>query len=410
MTVRINRGSLAIDKILFDFIESALPGVGLDSETYWKNFEQVVLDLTPKNKALLAKRDELQAKIDAWHKANKGADFAAYKAFLIEIGYIVPDCPDFQVTTENVDAEIATIAGPQLVVPVRNARYALNAANARWGSLYDALYGTDVISSEDGAQTGMGYNPIRGDKVIAYGREFLDTHFPLAQGSHVNAQSYAIENGAVVVTIDGAKVGLKNPAQGVGFLGDAANPTSVLLKNNDLHVEIQIDRNSTIGKDDAAGVKDIVLESAVTAIQDCEDSVAAVDAEEKVECYQNWMGLMNGTLVESFEKGGKTLTRKLNADRTYNAIGGGTLTLHGRALLLIRNVGHLMTNPAILVNGEEIFEGIMDALVTGMLFKYDGKGALRNSRTGSMYIVKPKMHGPEEVAFAVELFSRTEQA
>ena len=410
MTVRINRGSLAIDKILFDFIESALPGVGLDSETYWKNFEQVVLDLTPKNKALLAKRDELQAKIDAWHKANKGADFAAYKAFLIEIGYIVPDCPDFQVTTENVDAEIATIAGSQLVVPVRNARYALNAANARWGSLYDALYGTDVISSEDGAQAGMGYNPIRGDKVIAYGREFLDTHFPLAQGSHVNAQSYAIENGAVVGTIDGAKVGLKNPAQGVGFLGDAANPTSVLLKNNDLHVEIQIDRNSTIGKDDAAGVKDIVLESAVTAIQDCEDSVAAVDAEEKVECYQNWMGLMNGTLVESFEKGGKTLTRKLNADRTYNAIGGGTLTLHGRALLLIRNVGHLMTNPAILVNGEEIFEGIMDALVTGMLFKYDGKGALRNSRTGSMYIVKPKMHGPEEVAFAVELFSRTEQA
>ena len=410
MTVRINRGSLAIDKILFDFIESALPGVGLDSETYWKNFEQVVLDLTPKNKALLAKRDELQAKIDAWHKANKGADFAAYKAFLIEIGYIVPDCPDFQVTTENVDAEIATIAGPQLVVPVRNARYALNAANARWGSLYDALYGTDVISSEDGAQAGMGYNPIRGDKVIAYGREFLDTHFPLAQGSHVNAQSYAIENGAVVVTIDGAKVGLKNPAQGVGFLGDAANPTSVLLKNNDLHVEIQIDRNSTIGKDDAAGVKDIVLESAVTAIQDCEDSVAAVDAEEKVECYQNWMGLMNGTLVESFEKGGKTLTRKLNADRTYNAIGGGTLTLHGRALLLIRNVGHLMTNPAVLVNGEEIFEGIMDALVTGMLFKYDGTGALRNSRTGSMYIVKPKMHGPEEVAFAVELFSRTEQA
>ncbi len=410
MTVRINRGSLAIDKILFDFIESALPGVGLDSDTYWKNFEQVVLDLTPKNKALLAKRDELQAKIDAWHKANKGADFAAYKAFLIEIGYIVPDCPDFQVTTENVDAEIATIAGSQLVVPVRNARYALNAANARWGSLYDALYGTDVISSEDGAEAGMGYNPIRGDKVIAYGREFLDTHFPLAQGSHVDAQGYAIENGAVVVTIDGAKIGLKNPAQGVGFLGEATNPTSVLLKNNDLHAEIQIDRNSTIGKDDAAGVKDIVLESAVTAIQDCEDSVAAVDAEEKVECYQNWMGLMNGTLVESFEKGGKTLTRKLNADRIYNAIGGGTLTLHGRALLLIRNVGHLMTNPAILVNGEEIFEGIMDALVTGMLFKYDGKGALRNSRTGSMYIVKPKMHGPEEVAFAVELFSRTEQA
>ena len=410
MTVRINRGSLAIDQIMFDFIESALPGVGLDSDTYWKNFEQAVLDLTPKNKALLAKRDDIQAKIDAWHQANKDADFAAYKAFLVEIGYIVPDCEDFQVTTENVDDEIASIAGPQLVVPVRNARYALNAANARWGSLYDALYGTDVIPSEGGARAGIGYNPIRGAKVIDYGRQFLDSHFPLASGSHADAQAYAVENGAVIVTIDGAKVGLKNPAQAVGYLGEASAPSAVLLKNNDLHAEIQIDHNHVIGKDDPAGVKDIFLESAVTAIQDCEDSVAAVDAEEKVECYQNWMGLMNGTLVESFDKGGKTLTRKLNKDRTYNAINGGTLTLHGRALLLIRNVGHLMTNPAILVNGEEIFEGIMDALVTGMLFKYDGTGELRNSRTGSMYIVKPKMHGPEEVAFAVELFSRVEQA
>jgi len=410
MITRIKRGSLAIDEILFNFIESALPSVGLNSDTYWKNFEQVVLDLTPKNKALLAKRDDLQTKIDAWHKANKGADFAAYKAFLTEIGYLVPDCSDFQVMTENVDAEIATIAGPQLVVPVRNARYALNAANARWGSLYDALYGTDVIPSEGGERAGMGYNPLRGAKVIEYGRRFLDSHFPLVSGSHADVTAYAIEDNAVFATINGEQVGLKNPAQAVGYLGEALSPSSVLLKNNDLHVEIQIDHSHMIGKDDPAGVKDIVLESAVTAIQDCEDSVAAVDAQEKVECYENWMGLMKGTLVESFEKGGKTLTRTLNKDRIYTAINGGTLTLHGRAMLLIRNVGHLMTNPAVLVNGEEIFEGIMDALVTGMLFKYDGTGELRNSRTGSMYIVKPKMHGPEEVAFAVELFSRTEQA
>ena len=410
MTTRIQRGSLAIDQILFNFIETALPGTGLDSDTYWKNFEQVVLDLTPKNKALLAKRDDLQAKIDAWHQANKGADFAAYKAFLVEIGYIVPEGENFQITTENVDDEIATIAGPQLVVPVRNARYALNAANARWGSLYDALYGTDVIAAENGSEVGIGYNPIRGAKVIAYGREFLDANFPLAQGSHADVDAYTIQGNAVTARINGAHVGLKNPAQGVGFLGEATAPTAVLLKNNGLHVEIQIDKTHVIGKDDKAGVKDLLMESAVTAIQDCEDSVAAVDAEEKVECYENWMGLMKGDLVESFDKGGKTLTRKLNKDRTYTAINGGSLTLHGRALLLIRNVGHLMTNPAILVNGEEIFEGMMDALVTGMLFKHDGTGELRNSRTGSMYIVKPKMHGPEEVAFAVELFSRTEQA
>ncbi len=410
MTVRINRGSLAIDKILFDFIESALPGVGLDSDTYWKNFEQVVLDLTPKNKALLAKRDDLQAKIDAWHLANKSADFATYKAFLTEIGYLVPEGPDFQITTENVDEEIATLAGPQLVVPVRNARYALNAANARWGSLYDALYGTDVIAQENGAEVGVGYNPVRGASVIAYGRHFLDTNFPLARGSHADVTNYAIEDGAFVAIVNGESVGLKNAAQAVGYLGEALSPTAILLKNNGLHIEIQIDETSLIGKQDKAGVKDLLLESAVTAIQDCEDSVAAVDAEEKVECYENWKGLMAGDLVESFDKGGKTLTRKLNPDRVYNGVDGGTLTLHGRAMLLIRNVGHLMTNPAVLINGEEIFEGIMDALVTGMLFKYDGTGALRNSRVGSMYIVKPKMHGPEEVAFAVELFSRTEQA
>lgn len=410
MTVRIQQGSLAIDKILFDFIESALPGVGLDSATYWGNFEQVVLDLTPKNRALLAKRDDLQMQIDAWHKSNSGVSLAEYKAFLTQIGYLVPEGDAFEITTQNVDEEIASIAGPQLVVPVRNARYALNAANARWGSLYDALYGTDVISEEDGAQKAGAYNPVRGEKVIAYGRAFLDRSFPLTSGSHASAQSYSIVDGALVVHTAAGAVGLGNPAQCVGYVGEATAPKAVLLKNNGLHVEIQFDATHLIGQSDAAHIKDLLIESAVTAIQDCEDSVAAVDAEEKVECYRNWMGLMKGDLVESFEKNGKTLTRKLNADRVYNAVNGGSLTLHGRSMLLIRNVGHLMTNPAILVNGEEIFEGIMDALVTAMLFKYDGTGTLRNSRAGSMYIVKPKMHGPEEVAFAVELFARTEQA
>ncbi|MCO8101694.1 malate synthase G [Acinetobacter indicus] len=413
MTARIQKGKLAIAKELYDFIENeALPGSGLDSDTYWKNFEQVVVDLTPKNKALLAKRDDLQAKIDEWHR-NNTFELEAYKAFLSEIGYLLPEVEDFQITTENVDEEIALLAGPQLVVPVRNARYCLNAANARWGSLYDALYGFDVISEEDGAEKGKGYNPKRGEKVIAFAKNFLDETFPLAQGSHADATKYAVEGNALVVSLkDGSTTTVADAAKFVGYNGEAAAPTEVVLKNNGLHVIIQIDAASPIGQTDAAGVKDVVLEAAVTTIQDLEDSVAAVDAEEKVEGYRNWLGLMKGTLEESIEKNGKTITRKLNADRTFKNVEGGETKVHGRSLMLLRNVGHLMTNPAILVDGEEIYEGIMDALVTPLLTVADirGENTIKNSRKGSMYIVKPKMHGPEEVAFAVELFERAEQA
>lgn len=413
MTARIQKGKLAIAKELYDFIENeALPGSGLDSDTYWKNFEQVVVDLSPKNKTLLAKRDELQAKIDEWHR-NNTFELEAYKAFLTEIGYLLPEVEDFQITTENVDEEIALLAGPQLVVPVRNARYCLNAANARWGSLYDALYGFDVISEEGGAEKGKGYNPKRGEKVIAFAKNFLDETFPLAQGSHADATQYAVEGNVLVVTLkDGTTTTVADASKFVGYNGEAAAPTEVVLKNNGLHVIIQIDANSPIGQTDAAGVKDVVLEAAVTTIQDLEDSVAAVDAEEKVEGYRNWLGLMRGTLEESIEKNGKTITRKLNADRTFKNLEGGETKVHGRSLMLLRNVGHLMTNPAVLVNGEEIYEGIMDALVTPLLSVADirGENTIKNSRKGSMYIVKPKMHGPEEVAFAVELFERAEQA
>ncbi|MFH6869086.1 malate synthase G [Acinetobacter baumannii] len=413
MTARIQKGKLAIAKELYDFIENeALPGSGLDSETYWKNFEQVVVDLSPKNKALLAKRDELQAKIDEWHRNNK-FELGAYKAFLTEIGYLLPEVEDFQITTENVDEEIALLAGPQLVVPVRNARYCLNAANARWGSLYDALYGFDVISEEGGAEKGKGYNPVRGAKVNEFAKNFLNEIFPLAQGSHADATKYAIEQNKLVVTLkDGTKTGLAHEAQFVGFNGEEANPSEVVLLSNGLHVIIEIDANSPIGQTDLAGVKDLTLEAAVTTIQDLEDSVAAVDAEEKVEGYRNWLGLMKGTLQESIEKNGKTIVRALNKDREIKNLIGGTTKLHGRSLMLLRNVGHLMTNPAILVDGEEIFEGIMDALVTPLLSIADirSENENKNSRKGSMYIVKPKMHGPEEVAFAVELFERAEQA
>lgn len=413
MTARIQKGKLAIAKELYDFIENeALPGSGLDSETYWKNFEQVVVDLSPKNKALLAKRDDIQAKIDEWHR-NNTFELQAYKAFLTEIGYLLPEVEDFQISTENVDEEIALLAGPQLVVPVRNARYCLNAANARWGSLYDALYGFDVISEEDGAEKGKGYNPKRGEKVIAFAKNFLNETFPLAQGSHADATKYAVEGNALVVTLkDGSTTTVADSSKFVGYNGEASSPTEIVLKNNGLHAIIQIDANSPIGQTDAAGVKDVVLEAAVTTIQDLEDSVAAVDAEEKVEGYRNWLGLMKGTLEESIEKNGKTITRKLNADRTFKNVEGGETKVHGRSLMLLRNVGHLMTNPAILVDGEEIYEGIMDALVTPLLSVADirGENTIKNSRTGSMYIVKPKMHGPEEVAFAVELFERAEQA
>ncbi|MGP4788645.1 malate synthase G [Psychrobacter sp. 1Y11] len=416
---RIQKGSLAIDKQMYDFIENeVLPKVGVDSESYWSGFEKVVKEFTPRNKALLATRDEMQEKIDQWHldnpTSNGEVDFAKYKQFLQEIGYLLPEGEDFQVSTENVDDEIAHIAGPQLVVPVRNARYALNATNARWGSLYDALYGTDVISDENGQEAKGGYNPTRGAAVVAYAKQFLDENFALASGSYTEVTGFEVVDGKLQINQGDSSTELKDAEQFAGYMGDASSPTAVLLKNNNLHAEIQIDKDSPIGKDDAAGIKDVLLESAITAIQDGEDSIAAVDAEEKVEVYRNWFGLMNGDLKETFEKGGKTRTRQQNPDRVYTAPDGSELVLPGRALLLLRNVGHLMQNPAILVdlgNGqEEIFEGIMDALVTPLLSLNDlkGKTELSNSRKGSMYIVKPKMHGPDEVKMANDLFNASE--
>ncbi|WP_068805441.1 malate synthase G [Thauera phenolivorans] len=412
MTERVNCQRLQVASNLHRFIEEqALPGTGVDSAAFWKGLDALVHDLAPKNKALLAERDRLQAELDAWHRANPGpiSDMAAYRAFLESIGYLQPEPAAFRIGTENVDDEIAVQAGPQLVVPVMNARYALNAANARWGSLYDALYGTDAISELEGAERGKGYNPVRGAKVIAFGRALLDQAAPLAGPSHTEAAGYAVENGQLAVTLQsGARVGLKDAARFVGYRGDAAAPSAVLLKNNGLHIELQIDRNGGIGKTDAAGVNDIVMEAALTTIMDCEDSVAAVDAEDKVLAYSNWLGLLRGDLVEELEKNGKLITRSLNPDREYTAGDGSTLRLHGRSLLFVRNVGHLMTNPAILDgDGNEVPEGIMDAAVTGLISMRDleRKG---NSRTGSIYIVKPKMHGPAEVAFADELFGRVE--
>jgi malate synthase len=414
MTERIKHGDLDIAKELYDLVAKEIaPGTGVEPDAFWSSFEKVLAEFTPRNRALLARRDELQARIDDWHRANPKFDLSAYKAFLKDIGYLVEEGPDFSISTESVDEEIATLAGPQLVVPVRNARYALNAANARWGSLYDALYGTDVISEEGGAEKGKGYNPVRGDKVIAFARQFLDDTFPLATGSHKDATKYAVANGQLVVTLKGGETtGLKDAAKFVGYAGEAAAPSGVLLKNNGLHVEIQIDAGHPIGKTDAANVKDLNIEAAITTIQDCEDSVAAVDAEEKVEVYRNWLGLMLGTLEESFEKGGKTVTRRMNPDRVFRNAQGQEFALHGRSMMLLRNVGHLMTNPAILYRGQEVFEGIMDAMVTALITKHDmlGRGKVRNSRSGSMYIVKPKMHGPDEVAFTVDLFGRVEGA
>lgn len=421
MSERVQKGSLAIDTQLYNFIANEVtPVVGIDNEKYWQDFEKIVQTFQPRNKALLAKRDEIQAQIDDWHDNNPASngqiDKAAYTQFLKDINYIVPEGDDFLVETQNVDDEIAHIAGPQLVVPVRNARYALNAANARWGSLYDALYGTDVIDETNGAEKGKGYNPVRGAEVVKYAKNFLDANFALAEGKYADVTGFKVEDGKLVILQGDKTTSLAQPEKFAGFLGDAANPTGILLKNNGLHAEIQIDPSSHVGKDDPAGIKDVLMEAAVTTIQDCEDSVAAVDAEEKVEVYRNWFGLMKGDLKDSFEKNGKQTTRAMNPDREYTAPDGGKITLHGRSVMLIRNVGHLMTNPAILVDfdgqQEEIYEGIMDALITPLCSLPDilGKNSLSNSRTGSMYIVKPKMHGPEEVQFTVDLFSAVEKA
>jgi len=424
-TPRTQAGNLQVASTLHQFIESkVLPGTGVAPAQFWQGFNDIVRDLAPKNAALLAERDRLQLAQDAWHKANPGAikDMTAYKAFLTECGYLAPVPASVAATTQNVDAELAVQAGPQLVVPILNARYALNAANARWGSLYDALYGTDALSEEGGAtkmsSDGKGYNPVRGAKVIAFARNFLDQSAPLISESsggarHADAARYTVSGGKLAVALLGGKSAeLANPAQFVGYTGDAAAPTSILLVNNGVHIDIQIDRTTTIGKTDAAGVSDVILEAALSTIMDLEDSVAVVDADDKVLAYDNWLGILQGTLQESLEKNGKTITRSLNADREYTSATGGKVKLHGRSLMFVRNVGHLMCNPAILMaDGGEIPEGILDAVVTVAIAMHDLKRTpdqIRNSRTGSIYIVKPKMHGPAEVAFAAELFGRVE--
>ncbi|EGD53548.1 malate synthase G [Gordonia neofelifaecis] len=414
MTERVNVNGLQVDEVLYDFVNNeALPGTGVDAEKFWAGAAAVINDLAPRNRELLAVRQELQDKIDAWHRDHDTVDFAEYKAFLSEIGYLVPVPEDFEITTENVDDEIANIPGPQLVVPILNARFALNASNARWGSLYDALYGTDAIPETDGAEKGRSYNKVRGDKVIAFAKAFLDKAVPLEQCSHADVTSYTVVDGDVVAVFgDGQTTALADPTAFAGYTGDAAAPTGILLRHNGLHLEIQIDAASPIGSTDAAGVKDVAVESAVTTIMDFEDSVAAVDAEDKVLGYHNWLGLNKGDLAEEVSKGGKTFTRRLNENRTYTSPdGSGQVELHGRSLLFVRNVGHLMTNPAILdADGNEVPEGIMDALVTSAIGIHGmSSEGLQNSRTGSIYIVKPKMHGPDEVAFTSELFGRVEE-
>ncbi|MGA9492536.1 MAG: malate synthase G, partial [Mycobacterium sp.] len=423
MTDRVSVGNLRVAKVLHDFINSeALPGTDIDPDSFWAGVDKVVTDLQPKNQELLERRDQLQAQIDKWHRQHiiEPIDPEAYRAFLTEIGYLQPAPADFTITTAGVDDEITTTAGPQLVVPVLNARFALNAANARWGSLYDALYGTDVIPEDDGAEKvpaggTAGYNPVRGDKVIAYARKFLDEAVPLSSGSWADTTGLSLDDGQLQVATADGSVGLADPEKFVGYSGELGSPEwSVLLANHGLHIEILIDPESPIGKTDAAGIKDVVLESAITTIMDFEDSVAAVDADDKVLGYRNWLGLNKGDLSEDVKKGGKSFTRVLNQDRTYKTPDGGELSLPGRSLLFVRNVGHLMTNDAIVdADGHEVFEGILDALFTGVtaihgLKTGDGNGPLTNSRTGSIYIVKPKMHGPDEVAFTCELFSRVE--
>jgi len=417
VTQRIDTHGLQVDSDLYAFItHSAIPGTGVDADSFWAEFSAIVDDLTAENRALLDKRDSLQAQIDAWHRSHRGEthDPAAYRAFLSQIGYLVEEGPDFSVSTVGVDDEITTIAGPQLVVPVNNARYALNAANARWCSLYDALYGTDVLPETDGAAIGSAYNPVRGQLVVDYSNRFLDQTVPLNGVSYADVTGYAIVEGTLTATHNmDSQCGLAQPEQLAGFSGDPAQPGCILLRHHNLHIEIRLDHDHPVGRESAAGVCDVILESAITTIQDLEDSVATVDAEEKIGVYQNWLGLMKGDLAARFDKSGGTVDRSLNPDRQYSAPNGGSLTLPGRSLMLVRNVGHLMTNPAILDRqGNEVFEGIMDGVISSLIALHDlnGNGPLQNSRTGSIYIVKPKMHGPEEVAFAVKLFGRVEKA
>ena len=421
-TQRTQVRSLQVATNLYKFIETqVLPNTGVSSDKFWKGFDAIVQDLAPKNIALLAERDRLQTEMDAWHQQHPGpiGNMKDYRKFLEKIGYLVPQPNKVKATTKNVDAELALQAGPQLVVPVLNARYALNAANARWGSLYDALYGTDALPETGGAEKGKGYNPVRGAKVIEYARYVLDRTVPLKKGSHIDSTGYAVEKGELVVTLKGGKTThLAKAAQFVGYQGKAAEPSSVLFVHNGLHLDLQINRHTPIGATDPAGVSDLIVEAALSTILDLEDSVAVVDADDKVLAYSNWLGIVKGTLTETVEKAGKTFTRGLNADREYTGKNGKPVKLHGRSLLFLRNVGHLMTNPAILYKGKdgathEIPEGILDAVVTTAIALHDlqghGKKGIRNSRTGSVYIVKPKMHGPTEVAFACELFSRVEK-
>ncbi|MBB1276279.1 malate synthase G [Pseudoalteromonas sp. SR43-3] len=415
MSHTLTHSGLSVDTQLADFVKNQLLlGTHLSESQFWQSFAHIVQTLTPINKALLEKRELLQQQIDDYHLANKTWDSAKYQAFLQDIGYLVKEPANFEIETQNVEPEVALTAGPQLVVPVSNARFALNAANARWGSLYDALYGTDVLSEDDGAEKGNTYNPVRGFKVMAYARQFLDKALPLTNGSHIESTNYSVVDGALLITLrDSSQTTLANPSQLIGYQGEAQNPTVVLLKNNDLHIELHIDHHHIIGQADKAGLKDVVLEAALTTIMDCEDSVAAVDAEDKVQVYKNWLGLMQGNLVESFKKGDKTVERTLQSDKTYTALDGGTVTLKGRSMMFVRNVGHLMTNPAITdVFNQPVFEGIMDAMFTATAALHDlnKKTGIKNSSAQSINIVKPKMHGPEEVAFTNTLFSLVEEA
>ena len=413
----ISKGSLSVSDKLANFVsDELLPGLAITPENFWDQLETIIHTFAPKNKELLAKRESIQGQIDQWHLANKDQPFNSelYKTFLKDIDYIVEEGGDFHITTQNVDPEIAMIAGPQLVVPVMNARFALNAANARWGSLYDALYGTDMIGEEDGASRAGAYNPIRGDKVIAFAKSFLDKHFPLKNASFNQVTSLIIEDGSLIARLEnGSNTALMNAEQFQGFQGTLQEPSGILLRNNNLHAEIQVDPTHSIGASDLAGIKDVLLESAITTIQDCEDSVAAVDGEDKVQVYRNWLGLMKGDLKETFMKAGSEMTRHLNPDRVYQGADGSSFALPGRSLMLVRNVGHLMTNPAILdSDGQEIPEGILDAMFTICIAMHDfnGNSSVQNSKAGSIYIVKPKMHGPEEVQFTCDLFSAVEQA